>query len=502
MKKTSIKLERLVCCAFAIAVWAGCSNEYDSISKVKNASPAGSGEAYLALSLSMPESLHSRAGGTSTEDGGTSEESGIKNAMVVLFNDSVSDAEVVNVLDLTFDNAPVTVANLTSDAFPVDSAAKFILVIVNPIEIFKARIVKGAKLASVNETYELADDVIASMSKYGAFFMNNLELKNCSDFIVKYPTASTTDKLKGLAMSRPVVVSVDRAVAKVTLSAAELLSNENAEISLEEWRVNVTNRKFILLPDSVKLPGSLAMYYKDANYSNNLSLGADYFKEFKIDNDFVAFKATTQEKKEVTTLYCPENTMQAEDQKYAYTTQVVLKVKYLPKKDVLGSAITGSWFEFEGTAYSYAQLKAAYDHDPEDKDLKDACDAFARSLDETQTFDQLQENTLNESTASKVGDVGINYYHDGYCYYKVMIRHDQDNNQPMSLGRYGVVRNNWYNLNVKSISQPGLPYPKDPVANPDGTASGLDTTDDDLQNYVSVSIEVKPWTSWKQEVEL
>ena len=51
------------------------------------------------------------------------------------------------------------------------------------------------------------------------------------------------------------------------------------------------------------------------------------------------------------------------------------------------------------------------------------------------------------------------------------------------LGRYGVVRNNWYNLNIQSVRKIGSPIPVTPD----------DTPDDEIENYLSVKIHILSW---------
>ena len=59
---------------------------------------------------------------------------------------------------------------------------------------------------------------------------------------------------------------------------------------------------------------------------------------------------------------------------------------------------------------------------------------------------------------------------------------DPDNNY---LGRYGVLRNNWYNLKVNSIRSLGEATPH--------TAIWTDTPDDELDNYISFQINILSW---------
>ena len=54
---------------------------------------------------------------------------------------------------------------------------------------------------------------------------------------------------------------------------------------------------------------------------------------------------------------------------------------------------------------------------------------------------------------------GLNFYYEGVCYYTVLIRHFSNNMVPvlMGYGRYGVVRNNVYQLSINKIIGPDPP---------------------------------------------
>lgn len=60
------------------------------------------------------------------------------------------------------------------------------------------------------------------------------------------------------------------------------------------------------------------------------------------------------------------------------------------------------------------------------------------------------------------------------------------------LGRYGVVRNNWYELKINSVKRPGKPAINTPK----------DTPDDELNSYISVSINILSWPKRSQDVDL
>ena len=65
-------------------------------------------------------------------------------------------------------------------------------------------------------------------------------------------------------------------------------------------------------------------------------------------------------------------------------------------------------------------------------------------------------------------------------------------NENWFLGRYGVVRNNWYDISVNTIQTLG-----------DATIPTLTNTPDDvLEDYISVSINVLSWSKHSQNAEL
>ena len=67
----------------------------------------------------------------------------------------------------------------------------------------------------------------------------------------------------------------------------------------------------------------------------------------------------------------------------------------------------------------------------------------------------------------------------------------QDNNY---LGRYGVLRNNWYNLKVNSINYLGDPVPH--------TGEWPDTPDDEMENYITFQINILSWAKREQGADL
>ena len=105
----------------------------------------------------------------------------------------------------------------------------------------------------------------------------------------------------------------------------------------------------------------------------------------------------------------------------------------------------------------------------------------------------------------------INFYFAGRTYYWTKpIKHFGDYYTPLDgeyventseytendhLGRYGVVRNNWYQIEIASVSNPGLPeIPELPVDPGD--------PDDPKEGFVKVNINILSWAKRQQDVEL
>lgn len=129
------------------------------------------------------------------------------------------------------------------------------------------------------------------------------------------------------------------------------------------------------------------------------------------------------------------------------------------------------------------------------------------------------EETLDSFTPEQLKKAlpNIVRYKGGVAYYAVRIKHFGDTDTPWNvgqgvkpggndliypsatdanvdwfLGRYGVVRNNWYDISVKKIQTLG-----------DATIPALSLTPDDvLENYISVSINVLSWSRHTQDAEL
>lgn len=110
---------------------------------------------------------------------------------------------------------------------------------------------------------------------------------------------------------------------------------------------------------------------------------------------------------------------------------------------------------------------------------------------------------LSEDPTTHKVKVGISTYLNGEAYYIARIKHFNEltpwtpgtayTDDATFLGRYGVLRNNWYELSVHSVS--GLGYPEVPEVKPN-------VPDDENDKYINVEVKILDWAKRKQVIDL
>ena len=264
---------------------------------------------------------------------------------------------------------------------------------------------------------------------------------------------------------------------------------------------------------------------KDPNYDNtDLCDTKDADKKaLKAEFNYVANEDVTA--KPNTSLYCLENTFNLANMMQGQTTRVVFKAKYIPNGIAENTNFykigknTAIWNEDNlvkeikaavASVVSGAAGKTTVTLKAEGNDITAAgthyitadnitvTDVTAETIEKAITAINTQLG-LNESKK-----VGISTYAGGESYYIARIKHFGDaltkwesgtygENNLEYLGRYGVLRNNWYELTVQSVSGPG--YPSVPEVKPN-------TPDDEDDNYINVSVKILDWAKRSQDVNL
>lgn len=352
-------------------------------------------------------------------------------------------------------------------------------------------------------------------------------------------------------------IYVERGLAKVTLTAATKDEKPVATsssyagdmVKISNWALDVTNLKTFPIHNVDELgyediwkneaaasgpstqrfvdnnPGTLVkrVYWgKDPNYSNS-TLNTD---ETARAAEFNYVTANTKVTADPTKpLYCLENTFNLANMMQGQTTRVIFKASYTPN---------GFTEEDGKTFYKVGTSVALW----KEKDLKEHIKAAVTKVitdatEENTTIDLAAEgnnitaagnheikasnisvtgHTVTDAEAKAVSDkvgltekAGISTYANGESYYIARIKHFGDALTPWKsgdiygtnnlayLGRYGMLRNNWYELDVQSVSGPG--YPDVPEVKPN-------TPDDEDDKYIKVSVKILDWAKRSQSVDL
>lgn len=336
---------------------------------------------------------------------------------------------------------------------------------------------------------------------------------------------------------------------------SDVTAYQGAKVQFEGWKLQNTNKKYypvrkvtdatiadwedwaVFAPStsiSVKnnrFFGTTAKPYRtywgiDPNYSENTSDDYNVVITEPTWND-VGYIG-----KESKIEYCLENTTTAKTMQNNRLTSVILKGTFKPKAVVDNPNPDYDFFMINNTSAIYTEedfLKVATAALKDGNALTEGQTLVLKSglshgLNITsETTETVQNNLLEISSTSGIeqltsnqGDAileaaggNIKYYHNGVTYYyATVIRHFDESEAPLGsvsitsadnyveadhLGRYGVLRNNWYELTINSVSGPGEPEI------PDG---GGTNPPDKTASYINCEINVLSWTMRSQSVEL
>lgn len=237
--------------------------------------------------------------------------------------------------------------------------------------------------------------------------------------------------------------------------------------------------------------------------------------------------------------YCNENTFKVTDQNQDQTTRVVLGVKMsvpgiptsgTPTYDKDLYTINGNKEVVYTEATLTERLKNILLNEPAVKTWTKTHTTYSFDITfnnttagaTTITKATFKDNTAPDEKLESFTPEQLNKalpnivrYKGGVAYYAVRIKHFGDSDTPWNvegqgvtaggnsniyhtgsndwfLGRYGVVRNNWYDISVKKIQTLG-----------DATIPAFTNYPDDvLENYISVSINVLSWSKHTQGADL
>lgn len=365
-----------------------------------------------------------------------------------------------------------------------------------------------------------------------------------------------SSKEKAEAGTSAATVYVERGVAKMsvndpkTKTVIDKATNNPTKSTVEfnNWALDITNKRTYAVhnidglstdfPDIWTTPrfigtNSRVYWGKDPNYNlDNLNTG----KEADREAEFNFIKATSGINKTFTeSAYCLENTFNLANMYQGQTTRVIFKATYTPmdgagnslaepdgtfytignmttilNETALETAVnTAATSVFPGCTVDYTNLKQEGSHVITLTDIKDSTGKtlVADTVYSGKTGTEIVKE-INDKLGLKAGRpeemVGINTYLRGVTYYIARVKHfgsltpwnsgeSYGDNNLKYLGRYGMLRNNWYDLTVGNVYGPG--YPGVPPVDPT-------QPDDENEKYLSVSVKILSWAKRSDTVDL
>lgn len=358
------------------------------------------------------------------------------------------------------------------------------------------------------------------------------------------------------AQAKPATtIYVERGLAKVTMKDFKTEGYKvadgtytNAKVEIKNWQLDVTNNstypvhqigglssattgfadiwKTDRFYDKTSTAFKRVYWGVDPNYNN-----ADYQD---LANCKTAFKMI--ENKDVTGAagdanpqYCLENTFDLDNMKQGQTTRVVFKAVFTPNGFTTVQTFykignnTDIWKEadlkqqIKTVALNVMGITTPEEQAKYDVDLSKGTNISGKAgqhLIEAANITYSGEAASSQVTDDNVdkinkklglsAETGISTYLNGEAYYIARIKHFNemtpwtpgtgygiDNDK--FLGRYGVLRNNWYELSVNKVS--GLGYPDVPEVKPT-------LPDDENDQYISVSVKILSWAKRSQKIDL
>lgn len=325
-------------------------------------------------------------------------------------------------------------------------------------------------------------------------------------------------------------IYVERAVAKVTTSvkstggntltiSAPGMAYDEATVTFEGWKLNLTNKTYFPVrnvskwstwegyntgTDVNRFFGETANPYRvywaiDPNYTNTVVQGTT---DLNVITELPEGQWNMMDKDE----YSAENTTTAGQMNRARLTAVLLKAKFILKggteNDNLFMLGTSSSIFKEDQLLTFLKATLGYD-------LQVKSGATAQTITTAEKVKEVFE-FKDDATAmddTKAGDIlktcsdKIRFYKGGVMfYYTTVIKHfnsiteagvtEYDENK--HLGLYGVVRNNWYDIRINSVSGPGEPeipeIPDEPV--------------NKEHSFINAEINILSWAKRTQDVNL
>ena len=551
-----VNVKNLFGMAVMATALVACSSNDDLASNGKD-NVGKTGEAYASFTINLPTTSGTRAtDGEPSFAEGTAAEYEVKNGTILIFDAStdkfVTSAELGTMnpwTKKTDENGVTTAAIATVKLSNVTVGGNYkALVLLNNYNEDANN--KKVTLPTTDDTYASwsKDDekvIVANYEKStnGIFMANAPEYKSATEQPTLVDVKNVCASREEAQAKAATTVYVERGLAKVTMQdfatdgyTVADGTYKDATVKIENWKLDVTNTKSFPVHQIAGIWSKERFYdtntnstFKriywglDPNYSNaDFQTLANCKTEFNMiakgEVDGLAGADKPQ--------YCLENTFDLNNMKQGQTTRVVFKAVFTPKDFTSGETFykignnTAIWSKanLETQIHTVAvTVMGITDPDEQDKyvvKLNASTNNISgeaglhtikpENIEYTGTGTSLVDANIDKIN-EKLGltETGISTYLNGEAYYIARIKHFNEltpwtagtayTDDATFLGRYGVLRNNWYDLSVTSIS--GLGYPDVPEVKPT-------LPDDENDQYVNVEVKILSWAKRSQQIKL
>lgn len=415
-----------------------------------------------------------------------------------------SELEVDVAKGFTMTNAPLTTAKSSSTTAP-SSAATTTLATIN-----KENIMPTAEEASNHP----AADIYVERS------------------VAKVTVNNSTGTTPTITTNTNIKYSIDGYVLDNTNTTSYIV--RNADETATKWYNLKSKSASVSGSDQYRFIGTSPVYgsyyrtywAKDPNYTNPAGETGQAKVGLETNTTYNTFTSIDKAS------YCRENTFDVENQTQENTTRAILRVQMWTGEDG-NKGHTYYMYNDDATTFTDNLASAANNivnnlagvpsgTTVQEVELEDPVKGKAKIkyIKINSNATEVSTGNIFESLKNYFGDITV--YTNGYAYYPVLIKHFGDQLTPWNiegtgkewsttqpstnniypgtdeernnnyLGRYGVVRNNWYELKINSVKRPG----KSTINTP------KDTPDDNLDSYISVSINILSWAKRSQDVDL
>ena len=350
-------------------------------------------------------------------------------------------------------------------------------------------------------------------------------------------------------------VYVERGLAKVTMQNFTINgytvaegTYKNDKVEIKNWQLDVTNKSTFPVHQTGDLSTgftaiwSTPRFYDGGNKSfKRVYWGVDpNYSGATLQNLAACKKAFTMIDKDDITgktgndhpQYCLENTFDLANMMQGQTTRVVFKAVYTP--NALARTTEKTFYKIGNNTAIWAkanlekqihtvavtamgitdadeQAKYVVKLDATGNNISGAAGQHLIKAENITYTGKASDSKVTETVVNTINEklglsevAGIATYLDGVTYYIARIKHFNEltpwtagegygTENGKYLGRYGVLRNNWYDLSVTSIS--GLGYPDVPEVKPT-------VPDDENEQYINVEVKILSWAKRSQQIKL